>query len=61
MKKLLKEIGFNLILISIGSVICAAAINGILIPNEFISGGITGLALIVSYLFPALPVGCSIF
>ncbi len=61
MKKLFKEIGLNLILISIGSVICAAAINGILIPNEFISGGITGLALIVSYLFPALPVGVLYF
>ena len=58
---MIKEVGLNLILITIGSVICAAAINGILIPSEFISGGITGLALILSYLFPTLPVGVLYF
>ena len=61
MKNVLKEIGLNLFLISTGSVICAVAINGILIPNGFISGGITGLALIIHYLVPILPVGVVYF
>ncbi|MGA9476813.1 MAG: YitT family protein, partial [Desulfobacterales bacterium] len=43
MKSMLKDILTNLFLICLGSVICAVAIKGILIPNQFISGGITGL------------------
>ncbi len=61
MKTLIKEIAGNLLLICVGSIICAVAINGILIPNGFISGGITGLALIIHYLFPSLPVGILYF
>jgi len=33
------------------------AINGILIPRQFLSGGFTGLALILHYLSPSLPLG----
>jgi uncharacterized membrane-anchored protein YitT (DUF2179 family) len=40
----------------VGSVLCALAINGILIPHEFVSGGFTGLALVIYYLLPAVPV-----
>jgi len=46
----------NLSLIGVGSVLFAVAVNGILIPHKFLSGGITGLALIIHYLFPSLPV-----
>jgi uncharacterized membrane-anchored protein YitT (DUF2179 family) len=61
MKNMLKDILHNLVLMCIGSVICAVAIKGILIPNQFISGGITGLALIVYYIFPFLPIGVIYF
>jgi uncharacterized membrane-anchored protein YitT (DUF2179 family) len=61
MNDMLKDILTNLFLICLGSVICAVAIKGILIPNQFISGGITGLALIVYYLFPVIPIGVIYF
>lgn len=52
----LKQVFWNLGLISLGSVLCAIAINGILIPHKFVSGGFTGLALVIYYLLPAVPV-----
>jgi uncharacterized membrane-anchored protein YitT (DUF2179 family) len=61
MKNMLKDILTNLFQICLGSVICATAIKGILIPNQFISGGLTGLALIVYYIFPVLSVGVIYF
>jgi uncharacterized membrane-anchored protein YitT (DUF2179 family) len=53
----LPQIVWNLTLIALGSALCAVALNGILIPRQFLSGGFTGLSLIVHYLFPAFPVG----
>lgn len=53
----LKEIGSNLALLAAGSVLCAIGVNGILIPHRFVSGGVTGLALVVHYLIPGLSVG----
>jgi uncharacterized membrane-anchored protein YitT (DUF2179 family) len=44
-------------LIIVGSALCAVAINGILIPRQFLSGGFTGLSLVIYYLLPFLPVG----
>lgn len=52
----LKEIGRNLILLCVGSAMSAVAINGLLIPHRFVSGGVTGLALVLHYLVPALSV-----
>ena len=46
---------WDLLLIAVGSIISAAAINGILIPHRFISGGITGLVLIVNAMIKELP------
>jgi uncharacterized membrane-anchored protein YitT (DUF2179 family) len=51
-----RTISKNLGLISLGSIICAIAINGILLPHEFLGAGFTGLALVIYYLLPALPV-----
>jgi uncharacterized membrane-anchored protein YitT (DUF2179 family) len=50
--KPLRQIVWNLILLTAGSVICAVAINGLLIPQRFVSGGFTGLALAFHYLVP---------
>ncbi|MFU8819051.1 MAG: YitT family protein [Desulfurivibrio sp.] len=47
----------NLLMLSVGGVLCAVAVNGIIIPHEFAAGGITGLAVILQELFPALDVG----
>lgn len=56
-----RTIVWNLALITAGSVICAVAVNGILIPKQFLSGGFTGLAMLVHYTLPALPVGVVYF
>jgi uncharacterized membrane-anchored protein YitT (DUF2179 family) len=47
----------NLLLIFAGSVLCAIAIKGILVPKQFLAGGVTGLALLVHYVFASLPIG----
>jgi uncharacterized membrane-anchored protein YitT (DUF2179 family) len=52
----LKDVGWNLFLLCAGSVVTAAGINGLLIPHRFVSGGVTGLALLLHYLAPALSV-----
>ena len=60
MKPILK-IFWNLLLISAGSIICALAIKGILLPKQFLAGGLTGLTLLVHYVLPSLPVGVIYF
>ena len=42
----IKQVLWNLFLITVGSILCAIAINGILIPNKFLSAGLMGLVLI---------------
>ena len=46
----------NLCLIGLGNTLIAIAVNGIVIPHQFLSGGVTGTALLIHYLFPFLPV-----
>jgi uncharacterized membrane-anchored protein YitT (DUF2179 family) len=55
--KNVRQILWNLVLLATGSCVCAVAVNGILIPRGFVSGGVTGLALIVHYVLPVFPVG----
>lgn len=57
----LKEVFWNLSLIAPGSVLCAVAVNGILVPLHFLSGGFTGVALVIHYLVPFLSVGTLYF
>jgi uncharacterized membrane-anchored protein YitT (DUF2179 family) len=52
----LKDVGRNLILLCVGSVVVAAGINGLLIPHRFVSGGVTGFALVLHYLAPTFSV-----
>lgn len=54
--KSLWKLSWNLLLLFVGSILCAIAINGILIPNGFLSSGLSGLVLILHYQFPGLPV-----
>lgn len=55
------KISWNILLIFAGSVLCAAAIKGVLIPKQFLAGGATGLALLLHYFLPSLPVGLIYF
>jgi len=48
---------WNLLLLLAGSVLCALAVKGILVPKQFLAGGVTGLALLGHYVFPSLPIG----
>ena len=59
--KPLRQIVWNLILLTAGSAACAVAINGLLIPQRFVSGGFTGLALGLHYLVPWLSVAVLYF
>jgi uncharacterized membrane-anchored protein YitT (DUF2179 family) len=52
----IRKISVNLALLSVGSILCAIAINGILIPQRFLSSGLSGLSLVMHYLYPSLPV-----
>lgn len=52
---------WNMALLISGSMLSALAVNGILIPQNFISGGVTGLSLLIHYLFPACPVATLYF
>ncbi len=44
-------------LIASGSLICSVAVNGILLPQQFFGAGFTGVAIIIHYLVPPLPMG----
>jgi len=44
----------DLLFIGVGSFLCAMAINGILIPQHFATGGISGISLVIHRQFPAL-------
>lgn len=57
----MRQILWNLLLITSGSIICAVAVNGILIPHGFLSGGFVGMTLIFHYLVPVLPVSLLYF
>ncbi len=54
--KTMGQVLWNLGLIAVGSCVCAVALNGILIPHGFVSGGVAGLSLIVHHVLPDLQV-----
>lgn len=56
-----KKIIWNLLLLTVGSILCALAIKGVLIPKQFLAGGISGVSLLIHYLFSSLPVGLIYF
>jgi uncharacterized membrane-anchored protein YitT (DUF2179 family) len=59
--KMWKQLLWNLFIIALGCELCAVAINGILIPRQFLSGGFTGVALAIHYLVPSWPVAVYYF
>ena len=59
--KSIKQVLWNLFLLTIGSILCAIAINGILIPKKFLSAGLSGLVLMIYYHLPFLSVALLYF
>jgi len=57
MKKKLLVFLLHTGLLAAGSALCAAAVNGILVPHNFLSSGLTGVALLIFYKWHALPLG----
>jgi len=51
----------NLVLMTLGSLLCAVAVNGILIPHQFFGAGFTGISLVIHYLAPSLPIAVLYF
>lgn len=50
--RLAGEVAWNLLLLSAGSILCALAINGILIPKGFLATGFAGVSLFLYYICP---------
>ena len=48
---------WNLLLIASGSLVCSVAVNGIILPQQFFGAGFTGVAIIIHYPVPPLPMG----
>lgn len=46
----------SIILLLLGSAICGLAVNGILVPKQFLSGGLTGITLFINRFVPAAPI-----
>jgi uncharacterized membrane-anchored protein YitT (DUF2179 family) len=51
------SIAWNLILLTIGSFVLAIGIKAVAIPNGFITGGFSGLSLLIYYIFGGLSPG----
>ncbi len=47
-----RELALNLFLVVLGSLISAAGINAFLVPHKFLSGGVTGISQLFSYMTP---------
>lgn len=45
----------SILLLAGGACVCALAINGILVPKHFLSGGLTGVSLLINRFIPAIP------
>lgn len=46
----------SLLLLLIGSCVCAIAVKGILVPKHFLSGGLTGITLFINRFVPSIPI-----
>ena len=51
------SVGWNLILLTLGSFVLAIGIKAVAIPNGFITGGFSGLSLLIYYIFGGLSPG----
>lgn len=56
-KSMFFSVGWNLFLLTLGSIILAIGIKAVAIPNGFITGGFSGLSLLIYYTFGGLSPG----
>ncbi|SMC37583.1 Uncharacterized membrane-anchored protein YitT, contains DUF161 and DUF2179 domains [Desulfocicer vacuolatum DSM 3385] len=56
-KQLLSSVLWNLLLLTVGSIILAIGINAIVIPHGFITGGLSGVCLLIYYAADLLSTG----
>ena len=59
--RVIGQILWNLLLIATGSILGAITVKSILAPLEFFGTGFTGIALIISYLVPSIPISIIYF
>jgi len=60
-EKFTYSVVWNLLLITVGSVIIAAAMKGIVVHHAFIPGGVFGVGLLIYYAFPVISAGILYF
>lgn len=58
---MIRDLARNLGLITAGSFLVAVAVNGILLPHQFLAGGVLGAVLILKYAFSWIPVSAAYF
>lgn len=56
-----RRVAVNLFLLTSGACVFAVGLNGVMIPKQFMSGGVIGVALIAHYLIPKSNVGLIYF
>jgi len=56
-KAIVFSVAWNLILLTVGAVVLAIGIKAVAIPNGFITGGFSGLSLLIYYVFGGLSPG----
>lgn len=56
-----KTVLYNLFLITAGIIVFVIGMNSILIPNKLLGAGVSGVAIIIHYLFPSADVGITYF
>lgn len=61
MKRTPRQLAKNYLMIALGAGIYALAFDGCFVPNGIAFGGVTGLAQIVHFFLPGLPVGTLVF
>ncbi|MDT8318393.1 MAG: YitT family protein [bacterium] len=52
-----QQLLLDVLYLFIGNILCAIAINGILIPHNFVAGGIAGISMIIHKFIPTINVG----
>jgi uncharacterized membrane-anchored protein YitT (DUF2179 family) len=56
-----KTLSYNMFLIVLGIIVFVIGMNSILIPNKLLGTGVSGVAILIHYLFPSADVGIAYF
>lgn len=61
MKEKLKRFVIDSTLCIVGSILFSISVNMFSVPNDFVLGGLTGLATVLNFVFEIIPIGTAIF